>query len=206
MSLPIPKLASAARIPDPHYMSFDEAVKHPFTNEHQPSLKNRRRNNNTVVDGGVSLGEREIKTSSEAETNKVTQGKLIRGAVSCKECTKPRCLYSAISPSRMKPPTTIGDPEPTLQAIRLCREYAIEEFDKAQNSEFYVCWMQPFDDDDPMYEVILAREGFECHHHVEFEYYNNPKILTSSFDAKLCAYCAGSSGADGFIDEELNIV
>ena len=63
--------------------------------------------------------------------------------------------------------------------------------------------MHPFDVDDPMYGVILAREGLECHHHVEFEYYNNPKILTSSFNAKLCAYCAG---ADGFVDEELNVV
>jgi hypothetical protein len=43
----------------------------------------------------------------------------------------------------------------------------------------------------------------ECHHHVEFEYYNNPKILKSSFNAKLCAYC---TGADGFVDEELNVV
>ena len=41
---------------------------------------------------------------------------------------------------------------------------------------------------------------------MEFEYYNNPKILTSAFNAKLCAYCAGSSGADGFVDEELNVV
>ena len=31
----------------------------------------------TVVDGGVSLGEREIRTSSEEETHKVTQGKQV---------------------------------------------------------------------------------------------------------------------------------
>jgi len=119
---------------------------------------------------------------------------------------KPCCLYFAISPNRMKPPATIGDPEPIAQAIRLCQEYAIENFDEAQNSKFYVCGMQPFDVDDPMYGVILAREGLECHHHAEFEYYKNPKILTYSFNAKLCAYCAGSSGADGFIDEELIIL
>ncbi len=76
------------------------------------------------------------------------------------------------------------------EAIRLCREYAMEKFDEAQESDYYVCGMQPFDVDDPMYGVILAREGLECHHHVEYEYYNNPKILTSSFNAKLCAYCA----------------
>ena len=77
------------------------------------------------------------------------------------------------------------------------------KFDEAQNNDYYVCEMQPFDADDPMYRVILAREGSECHHHVEFEYYNKPKIITSSFNAKLCAYC---EGADGFVDEELNVV
>ncbi len=82
----------------------------------------------------------------------------------------------------------------------------MENFDEAQNSDYCVCGMHPFDADDLMYGVILAREGLECHHHVEFEYYNNPKILTSSFNAKVCAYCAGSFGADGFVDEELNVV
>jgi hypothetical protein len=106
----------------------------------------------------------------------------------------------------MKPQAAIGDPEPNAEAIRFCREYAMEKFDEAQNNDYYVCGMQPFDADDPMYEMILAREGLECHHHVEFEYYKNPKIITSSFNAKLCAYCAGSSGSDGFVDEELNVV
>ena len=82
----------------------------------------------------------------------------------------------------------------------------MEKIDEAQNSDYYVYGIQPFDVDDPMYGVILAREGLEWHHHVEFEYYNNPKILTSSFNAKNCAYCAGSTGADGFVDEELNVV
>jgi hypothetical protein len=89
------------------------------------------------------------------------------------------------------------------KAICLCRKYAMEKIDEAQNNDYYVCGMHPFDADDPMYGVILARAGLACHHHVEFEYYNNPKILTSSFMAKLCAYCAG---ADGFVDEELNVV
>ena len=77
--------------------------------------------------------------SSEAETNKVTQGKFIRGVVKCKDCMKPRCLYSAIAPNRMKPEAAIGDPEPNAEAIRLCREYAMEKFDEAQNSDYHVC-------------------------------------------------------------------
>jgi hypothetical protein len=112
MPLPIPKSASANGIPDPHYMTFDEAVKQPFRDEHQPSLQNRRRNNSTVVDGDVSLGERETRTSSEAETNKVTQGKFIRGLVLCKDYMKSCYLYSAISTNQMKPQAVIGDPEP----------------------------------------------------------------------------------------------
>ncbi len=66
--------------------------------------------------------------------------------------------------------------------------------------------MQPFDaDDDLMHGVIVTREGLEYHHPVEFEYYNNSKLTTSWFDAKLCAYCAGSSGAKVFLDEFLTI-
>jgi hypothetical protein len=66
--------------------------------------------------------------------------------------------------------------------------------------------MQPFDADDIMHGVIVTREGLlECHHPVEFEYYGNPKLTASWFDASLCAYCAGSSGAKGFIDDHVSI-
>ena len=37
------------------------------------------------------------------------------------------------------------------EAIRLCREYSMGKFDEAQNNDYYVYGMQPFDDDDPMY-------------------------------------------------------
>jgi len=200
MPLPTHKLASATLIPDLHFMTFEEAVKHPLTDDHQPCLQNRRRNSNAMVDGGVSLGKREIRSSSETESHKVTQGKYIRGLVSCKNYMKPRCLYSFISPSRMKPRQDIGEAEPTVEAIRLFREYTMQKFDEAQNRQYYMCGMQPFDVDDLMYEVIVAREGLECHHHIEFKYYNNPKISTSIFNAKLCAYCAGASGVDEIID------
>ncbi len=68
-----------------------------------------------------------------------------------------------------------------------------------------MCGMQPFDADDLMHGVIVTREGLECHHPVEFEYYSNTKASTSWFDATLCAYCAGSSGAKGFLDDHLSI-
>jgi hypothetical protein len=73
--LPIPKLKSFVGILDPHYVTFDKAVKHPFKNEHQPSLQNRRRYNNTEFDGVVFLGEQQITTSSEAETKKLRKAR-----------------------------------------------------------------------------------------------------------------------------------
>jgi hypothetical protein len=107
----------------------------------------------------------------------------------------------------MKPLACIGDAEPRAIAIRFFREYALQKFDEAQSSEYYVCGMQAFDVDDLMYGVIVARDGLECHHHIEFEYYNNTKILTSDiFNSKLRAYCAGASGADGIIDEQLRLM
>jgi hypothetical protein len=49
LSIPKPTVKKAA---DLHYMSFEEAVTKSFTDEHQPSLQNRRRNNNIVDRGG----------------------------------------------------------------------------------------------------------------------------------------------------------
>jgi hypothetical protein len=65
-----------------------------------------------------------------------------------------------------------------------------------------LCGMQPFNGDDLMNGDIVARDGLECHHAMEFKYYH-VKIVASWFHANLCAYCAGSSGSDGFIDEDL---
>jgi hypothetical protein len=118
---------------------------------------------------------------------------------------KPRCIYSVTSPSRMKPHPTDGASEPTTGATLLCREYVVHKFESAENDAMYVCGMQPFDADNIMHGVIVTREGVECHHPVEFEYYCNPKLTTSWFDASLCAYCAGSYVAKGFIDDHLNI-
>jgi hypothetical protein len=65
--------------------------------------------------------------------------------------------------------------------------------------------MQPFDADELMYGVIVTRDGIECHSPVEFEYYSNPKLAVTWFHADLCAYCAGSSGAKGCVDDDLTI-
>ncbi len=72
MPLPIPKPTSTAVKTDIHYMSFEEAIAHPFTDEHKPSLQNRRRNNDIV--GEVTIGARESR-SIDSDQNKITQGK-----------------------------------------------------------------------------------------------------------------------------------
>ena len=123
MPLLITKPPSTAEISDLHYMSFEEAVMHPFTDEHQPSLQNIRRTNMVFV-GDVAIGDRDTR-SSESEANKLTQSKCILGVVSCKDCMKPRCIYSATLPNRMKPPATNGDAVLSADAIRMCREHAI---------------------------------------------------------------------------------
>jgi hypothetical protein len=95
--------------------------------------------------------------------------------------------------------------EPTNEAIQIYRAYAMEQFESAETNAIFVYNMQPFDADDLMHGVIATREGLECHHSAEFEYYSNPKAVASWLDVALCAYCAGSSGAKGFVEDHLSI-
>ena len=86
----------------------------------------------------------------------------------------------------MKPYPTDGASQPTTVAKLLCRDYVVQQFESAENNALYVCGTQPFDADDIMHGVIVTREGLECHHPVEFEYYSNPKQTSAWFDATLC--------------------
>ena len=171
----------------------------PFTDEYQPSLQIRREERALAPGGEVALGDREIR-GDESEHQNLMQTKSLRGVVKCKDCMKSRCLYSLYSPSRMKPAAIDGAEEPTVEAIRLCRNFAMQKLEEAQENEIFVCGMQPFDADDPMYGVIITRSGLECHQPMEFDYYGT-KVVASWFNAKLCSYCAGTSGIDGTVDE-----
>ena len=102
-----------------HDMSFEEAAMQSFSDEQQPSFQIRRREES--LSGDVALGSRDIR-ATEAEQNKLTENKIIRGVVKCKDCMKPRCLYSVTSPSMIKPASMNASPEPTVQEIRSCRE------------------------------------------------------------------------------------
>ena len=107
------------------------------------------------------------------------------------------------APIRMKPATGIDGVEPTSEEIKACREYAMEQLEVASENPLYICGMQPLEPDHPMHKLIIARDGLECHDPVEFEYYNHPYHNAEWFKATMCAYCAGSSGHEGFIDEHL---
>ncbi len=53
-----------------------------------------------------------------------------------------------------------------------------------------------------MHGVIITSNGLKCHQPMEFGYYQ-AKVLAAWFNANLCAYCAGSSGTKGYVDERL---
>ena len=109
------------------------------------------------------MGEQESRSMESDNQNKITHGKYIRGVVPCKDCMKPRYLYSFTSPNKMKPNPVDGAIEPTGDAIRMCREYGVQQFESVQDNELYVCGMQHFDADELMYGVIVTRDGLECH-------------------------------------------
>jgi hypothetical protein len=63
---------------------------------------------------------------------------------------------------------------------------------------------QDFDNYHSMHGAFFAQEGLKCHHPMVFEYYNSTiKNRVPTLNANLCAYCAGSSGGDGVVDELL---
>ena len=80
------------------------SVNHPY--------KNRGGTTTLSWHGGVTIGGREMRTATESDNlNKITKGKYIHGVVSCKDCMKPRCIYSVTSPNKMKPHPTDGASE-----------------------------------------------------------------------------------------------
>ena len=114
LPLPIPQQqASTGTVRDLHYITLEQAMTRQFTAEHQPSLMNRKAARASNAHAGVFLAGRE--TRNDSSENKTTQAKYVRGVVECKECMKPRCIYSTNAPARMKPPGIDGRWEGTDQ-------------------------------------------------------------------------------------------
>ena len=199
LTFPSKPVPTSGPIGDLHYMSMEQASQKPFTDEHQPSVKHRAANRSRgAATGGVAIANR----GSRSGQNKMYHSNYVRGVVECKDCLKPRVLFSITAPSRMVPCAEVGESAPTPRDIARCREYALHQLEVAQESEIYTCGMQPFDSDHPFHDVIYARKELLCSDPMEVEYYNHTKQKAAWFDENLCAYCAGVNG-EGFIDKEL---
>ena len=73
-----------------------------------------------------------------------------------------------------------------MQAIRLCREYATQKLEEAQESDLFVYGMQQVYAYALMHGVIVSRDGLECHLTMKFEH-SNFKNYAFGFNANLCA-------------------
>ena len=116
MQMPIPKpISPFEKDSDVEYMSFADARKLPFTNEHQPSLAitqlRRATRKKKVVATNHLPGSRvyvsnapliaKLKNKSNFKIGVATK---CRGVVECQTCNKPRCIFSQKAVSQMKPP------------------------------------------------------------------------------------------------------
>jgi len=114
MPMPIPKPIDASEsFTELHYLSFKDAQMLPFTNKQQPSLAstalrlvarqrktttNRQLPSSRVVSGPIIT---KLKNKSNF---KIGVAFKVRGVVECRNCHKPRCIYSHSAISQMKPP------------------------------------------------------------------------------------------------------
>ena len=149
----------------------------------------------TCCPSGVCVTELEKENATTNKYANITTSQNVRGVVKCKACMKPRCLYSVTAPKHMKPHDSADK--------KACRKYALDQLDVASHRDLYMCGMQPFDPDHPMYGVIVTRDGITCSATVEPEFYNNPRASEPWRDPALCAYCAGIHGVEGVVDETL---
>jgi len=104
MPMPISKpIGPFDKDSDDEYMSFEDAHKLPFTNEHQPSLAitklRRATRKKKVVATNHLPGSRvsyapliaKLKNKSNLKIGVATK---CRGVVECQTCNKPRCIFS----------------------------------------------------------------------------------------------------------------
>jgi hypothetical protein len=98
-------------------------------------------------------------------------------------------MFSVDEPNRTKP-TSIDGREPSNEEIKACREYATHQMEAAIENPLYICGVQPLELANLMHTIIIARDGFKCHDHGEFEYYIHPFQNANWLKADMCAYCA----------------
>jgi hypothetical protein len=111
--MPIPKPTNVSELStDLHYLSFTDAKRLPFTNEHQPAL--------AATTSRVTSRQRQAATTRQLPFSRVAFGPIItklknrssfkisvsfkvHDVVECNNCHKPRCIFSSTSVSHMSP-------------------------------------------------------------------------------------------------------
>ena len=192
--LPIPL---SSRVDDAmHYMQFEEARLQPLSDEHQPSLQQRK---TKAARPRKQVHPRAEEIYGQDTNNKLINRQLARGVVRCADCMKPRVIYSATAPSRMVPPV-VDDRVPTPAEVEACQNLAKQLLEDCCQSTTFVCGGHVLDPDHPLADVFQTQSTFTCSHPIEPSYYTCSAGLRSNFSNQLCAICADR---EGVVDDEL---
>ena len=105
---------------DLHYLPYLEAIKHPYTNSHQPSLQQGWSEKKAKCGLPITSGPKDSATSMA--WGLTVRAQYVRAVVECKDCIRPRCMYSVKSTKHMggmevagHPPVTRGMAEDWLR-------------------------------------------------------------------------------------------
>jgi hypothetical protein len=223
--LPIPNAGKPSK-----YLPLEEAEQLPFTAEHEPLLvakKATRAAKDSNADGagrgrgrgrGRGASGRKRKERDEALPPNACyieyvgggeqyHGNIARGAVTCKDCCKPRVIFSISAPRNMVPPNHEDGTAPSKHEVQACMAMAAAAVKEATEGELYICGAQPLSEDHPFHDVFYCYNHLECSTHVEPQFYKKGgKSTTSSIWSihDMCSICAGTNDQPGQVDDSLN--
>ena len=228
------------------YLSLEDTMKLPFTDEHQPSKKSKtaaavekdsstigatppatrgrgrgrsrgrgrgRRGRSAPVPAAapVCVAPPISSTFQKTPNRSFPLGVVLRlrGLVHCKECQKPRGIYSQQAVQNMKPIAA----EYTAEEARECIGIAEQALADAANSEIFMCGMQPLDEGSPCHAIFQCDPNLTCATPVESDFYSTlarTVVVAEGHqrDLNMCAICAGTSHDDkgGQVDSTLKTI
>ena len=189
-----------------HYMPLDMARHVEYTDSYQPSLitkRARRNNTRNPLESRVGRPRKQLHPRAQEiiaqPTNDLVKRHLVRGMVQCKDCCKPRVVYSLTAPSRMVPPTIDGR-VPTPEEVDACQVMAKQVLQDACSSSVYVCGANVLDEDNLFAKVFVTQNSLTCADHVEPFFYTATNSARQQLSSKLCCFCALQ---DAPVDDEL---
>ena len=187
-----------------HYMPLDQAMQCTFSDEHQPSKVARlqRRGPATARSAARPRAQPHPRAQDivgQDTGNKLVSRQLARGVVQCKDCLKPRLVYSATAPNRMVPPVVEGV-TPTNEQIKDCQDMAQQVLQDCLTSSTYICGAPILDEEHPFHGVFVTQMTLGCHDAVEPYYYSTTPSRLGEFSQTLCCFCACQ---DATVDDEL---